>query len=260
MANSLQTTQTITVGDVVLDIKFPSGKVFEEAKLHRAAAWRKAAAAGAILQDNLPEFLRSIGAWDDKKENRKKELFEKMYEKKKKLKKGGIKKSEGREIALEIAKLHNETMELLAEYHSHAQQTAESISEDFWFNYLVSACTVYNLTGERYFRDLDDYLERISEPESIAAATKLATMIYKGFEENVDDSRDEIKFLKKYHFMDEKGNLLNKEGKRVSLDGKLINEEGQFIDEKGNRVDIFGSPVIDEEGIFLDDEEEVKDS
>lgn len=264
MANKKETvTVTKTNGDeVVLDVVHPSGRVYQEAQTVYASAWRKAVAGGAILKDKLEDFLKENDLWDANKEKEKLHLFKELGDLDRKLAAGRMKVSEGRTLSLDMLHKRNNLRKLLEQRSNIEANTAESLAENQRFNYLVSQCVVSNKDGVKYFRDLEDYLERMSEPEAFTAATKLATMLY-SLDDDPDAGRREIKFLKKYAFMNPAGQFIRHDGRLIDEEGRLLNDEGHYVNEAGqltdidgNRVTEEGAPVVGEtegEAEFIDD-------
>jgi len=224
-----------------------ASKVFKEAVLN-----------GALVRKTLEDVLVKQGVWNSEKQAEVDKIDEDIREKLTKLKAGGIKLTEARDLAIEVRIARMNKSILLSERNVHDEFTAESQSENARFDYLVSVC-VKDEEGKSIFKDLDDYQERSSEPFAGEAAAKLATIIH-GLDENWESNLPENKFLKKYEFVDEDLRLVNKEGKHVTKDGKLINndfryinEQGEFIDINGKRIDEDGLPVV-EFSPFLDDQ------
>jgi hypothetical protein len=256
--------ETITINKpggevVVLDVKYPSGKNYQEAQKIYAAAWRQAVEADVILKDQLEDFLKSKNLWDKEKEAEKLKLFKEIGELDRKLAAGKMTYSAGKAISLEMLKKRNELRSLLERRSNLEAATAEALAENTRFNYLVSVCVVSNKTGDPYFKDLDEYMEKMTEPEAYESASKLASMIY-SLDSDPDAGRREIKFLKKYKMMNDKGQLIREDGKAVDEDGRLINEEnryinedGEFVDIDGNRINEDGSPAVPEPEFYPDD-------
>ena len=244
---------------IKLDVKNPSGQQISEAQMIYPAEWQKAANKGCILRDKLQDILVEQGVWNDKKAKQEEGIIEEMQKLRQKIENGGYSFKQAQENSMRLIELRNELRTLLYRKNKLEENTAEAHADNASFNYLVSVCTLDAKNGKSYFKDFDDYLERRGEQASIDSATKLFSLI----NDVQDDSwkeLPEIKFLRKYKIMDEKGYLLNKEGERVDQDGRRIDEEGRYIDGKGGFQDKYGNPV-DEKGNaivhfspFLDDD------
>jgi hypothetical protein len=252
---------------ITLAILMPSAKVKHQAQLIRARYWAEAVKGGAIMREVLEQYLRDQGIWDDAREAEFRRIRDTLLDNKVRLDKGGIRKSEGRAIALEMRNLRDEYSRLLSQRNRVDANTADAIADQAQFNYFVAACTVYNDSQKPYFTfnnfdpSLESYVERAGEDAAVAAATKLAEVMY-GTEEDLDSKLPENEFLRKYGYADEKNRLIDSERRLVSEDGKLINDDGRYVNEAGEFVDKDGKKV-DENGNyvvefspFLDDDDQ----
>lgn len=243
------TTKDDEGNEVILAIKRPSPKVLNDSQSIYNQTFRKSLESGALLRQKLEDVLKEQKIWDDEKEVLYKKINKNISENEKKLKKGGVRLSEARQLALALRQLREERRELLRERNSLDANTAEAQAESERFNYLVSVCTVYDNTGKRVYEDYDDYLNSADSSIAVDSATKLANMLY-GLDSDYEYNLTENRFLKKYNFVDDKLRLINSDGHLVDNKGRLINEDGRFIDKDGNFVDIYGDPV-DEEGEYV---------
>ena len=148
-----------------------------------------------------------------------------------------------------MKKTRDEIRELISVRTSLDNHSAEGQADNARFNYLVSACVVYKDNNEKYFKNLEDYINRADDPAALLGAQKLANMIY-GLDNNFEKNLPENKFLQKFKFVDDKLRLIDKSGRLVDAEGRLVDSEGRFIDEQGNYVDKFGNRV-DKDGEYV---------
>jgi hypothetical protein len=253
---------TITKGDQTLNLLVvaPSASEQREATKVYNKAFTEAIKSQSIIRAKMDDVLREQGLWDDTKQSELVKLQSQISEKEKKLIKGGIKLSDGKDIALEMKELREKIRELISVRTTLDGNTAEGQADNAKFNYLVSCCVVYNDNNKtKYFNNLDDYLIKADDPVAFKGAQILANMLY-GLDNDYEKNLPENKFLLKYKFVNENLRFINKDGKFVDKDGRLvddkgryINEKGEYIDKDGNRVDIDGNFIIDQEP-FLDDD------
>lgn len=248
-------TVTIDGTEKTFSVIRPTQKILTKAGLVKARAFKEAVEAGMYVQAKLTSVLREQKLWDDEREKRYKTVLERLNEGEKTLcKKGGVKLTEARKIALQMIQDRNEIRSLLADRNELNQNTAETHSENTWFNYLVSACTL-DQTNKPYFRDFEDYQSRENDPVIGEAARLLGQMIYQ-IDDNYQAKLPEYRFLKRFKFVDEKlrltdpktGYFVDEEGRRVDEKGRLINEDGRLVDFEGNEIteegDYVGDPVF----------------
>lgn len=261
---------TIDSKEIELCVVRPNVKQRQEGQKVYNKAFRDAVESGAILRAKVNSVMREQNLWDDNKEAEYKKLIEKINSNERKIKSGGIKLSEAKDLALQMRKDRSELRTLTSERSSLDSNTAEGQADNAQFNYWVSACTVYSDTGKQYFNSYEDYLNRDNDPVTGQAASSLALMLY-NLDPDYEKKLPENDFLKKYKFVDEDLHLVDKQGRRVDSQGRLVNKDGRYINENGELIDIDGNKV-DESGEyivefspFLDDDgkpvvEEVKKS
>lgn len=245
--------------EVNLAVRSPSVQDQREATKYYNIAFSDALKAKAVVRAKLDDLLVEQGLWDNAKQTKFSELQGKILEGERKLAKGGISLSEAKRAAIEMKKLRQDLRELISVKTNLDTHTAEGQADNARFNYLVSACTVYNDNQKSYFSNYDDYMGKSNDSVAVSAAQNLAGMLY-GLENDYEEKLPENKFLKQYKFIDDKLRFINKEGKLVDEDGRLIDENGRFINDKGEFVDKSGNLVNDngeyivEFTPFLDDD------
>lgn len=239
-------------------VRSPSLQDQREASKVYNQSFSEALKAKAVVRAKLDDLLVDQGLWDNQKQAKFTELQNEILEGERKLAKGGIPLKQAKELALQMRKTREEVRELISVKTNLDTHTAEGQADNARFNYLVSACTVYNDSKEPYFKSYEDYNNRSADPVALLAAQNLAGMLY-GLENDYEEKLPENKFLKQYKFVDSKLRLINKDGKLVDEkdrlideNGRFINEKGQFIDKNGNLVDDKGDYVV-EFSPFLDD-------
>ena len=244
---------------VVVYITRPTREENAKAQMVASKTFKDAVLGGAIVRKALDDMLIAQGLWSAEQQAKVDKIDQEIRDKLLKLKKGGIGLSAGRDIAVEVRIARMQRSLLLSERNVHDDLTAEAISDNAKFDYLVSVC-VKDEEGKPVFESVEDYKEKAdaNHPYVGEAAAKLAGMLY-GLDEDWETNLPENQFLKKFNFVDEDLRLINKEGKFVTKDGKLvdndfryINEEGEYVDIDGNRIDKDGLPVV-EFSPFLDD-------
>lgn len=215
---------------------------------------------GAIVRAAVEGIIRDQKLWDDARQAEYEGLQKSLRENERKLVKGGIKLSEGREIAIQMRRDRNKLNTLLSERNSLDANTAEAQAENAKFNWLVAHCTLDAETGTPYFKSEDDYNTRADDPVAIQAANNLANIIY-DLDDNWTMTLPENRWLKQWNYIDEKGRLVDRQhghlvdtkGRKIDEDGFLLNAEGKRVDEDGNLIAEDGAPV-EEPMPFLDED------
>lgn len=237
----------------------PSPKHTRESQKIYNRTFRDALESGALLRAKLGTYMSEQGLWDEEQQEQYDKIQNSIIKDEKKLKKGGIKLSEAKEIALSMSDRRSELRELLTEKTLMDANTAEGQADNTRFNYLMACCVVDPKTGDPIFIDEDKkpslsvYEEEADHPYVTEAASKLAEMVY-GLDDDYEAKLSENQFLRKFDFINDDLQLVNEQGKAIDKEGRLINDEGRFIDEDGNFIDRDGVSV-DEDGEYLIDEE-----
>lgn len=230
--------------DKVIQVFKPTAKQLLEAQIVAANKFKECLKAGVMLKAFVEEELTKQGLWSDDKEKEFKDISKKLNDAERKLARGGangFKKSDARELALQMKDLRVRQTELFLIKRQLDDWTCEAQAENAEFDYLVSVCSQTE-DSRPLFNSPEDYREKAELQYAFDAARALAELRNKIDTSWVDDL-PENKFLKKQGFIDDKGRLVRKDGKLIDREGKLINEEGRFVDEDGNLVDRDGNPV-----------------
>ena len=243
----------------------PSVKQQQQANKIRSQTFNEALANGDLLRDQLDAALRKKGEWNNDREQEYQTLREEIIEYERTLLKGGIKLTQAKDIALDMADKRERMVEMLSSRTELDNNTCEGQADAARFNALFAECLVYEETRDKYFPGgVDEYLSASNDPVSVIGATEFYYFL--SGSENLDDSLPETKFLKKFKFVDGKNRLIDDGGKLVNRDGKHISEDGKFIKWTGDGegdfvyVDSKGRPVTEEgeydleESPFLDDD------
>ncbi len=245
--------------EIELAVRSPSLEDQREAQKIYNQAFTDAIKSKSVVRAKLDDLLEDQGLWNQEKQAKFTELQQQILDGEKRLAKGGFSLKEAKNLAIEMKRTREEIRELISVRTSLDNHSAEGQADNAKFNYLVSSCVVYKENNQKYFKNLEDYMNKSDDPAALLGAQKLANMNY-GLYNNFEKNLPENKFLQRYKFVDEKLRLINKDGKLVDIDGRLIdengrfiNEKGEFVDKNGNRVDKDGEYIVDSQP-FLDDD------
>lgn len=244
-------------------VKRPNNNVLTEAQRVGAMAWTQCIKDGVMTKKELKAFMKKRNIWDEAKEKEEDKITARIKKLEKELylgtstKGSKMKLSKGRELAIEMRKARIELRNLIAERIGLEANTAEALSDNARFDFMVAKCT-FDADGKRVYNSLDDYHNHAEDEIAFAAASALAEMMYsldQGFEEKLPENQ----FLKKFKLVDEKLSLIDKEGNLIDVGGEKIDENGRYIDDKGEFVDKEGNKVTKDgtyefQVTFLDDD------
>jgi len=241
----------------------PSLEITQEGQRVYNTAFASAIASKAMLRAKVDDFAREQGLWDDAKLEQVKELRKKVSDQELQILEGGIKLSEAKKVAINIRRDRNRLRILLGATNTLDSHTAESQAESARFNYLVSACTVYNDTDKPVWANTEEFLNSKDVALSEAAQSKYAALMW-GVDENYDANLPENTFLKEFGFINDALQLVNEDNHLVDEDGNLIDEfgnlvdaDGNFINESGCRIDEKGRPIVERKPFLNEDGEPI---
>ena len=233
-------------------ITSPNAYAVQRADIYRAKIWNECLDEGIKTKDELAVVMEKRGIWGQVQAEKQLEIIQTLGALEKDLYLGDGKKkiplSDGKRIAIKMRSLRNQLRTLLIEKSNFEQNTAENISDNARFDYLVSACTYYE-NGQKVYKDIEDYNNRASDEIAFAAAGALAEMMYSYDPEN-ENNLPENQWLKHFELINEEGSLIDDDKDLVDLEGRKINEFGHFVNAKGERIDIDGNP-LDEKGNYV---------
>jgi hypothetical protein len=244
----------------------PTVAVLNEAAKLRQRVFNQAFEEGGLLRQQVEKELKSRNLWNDKLQQEYDLLQAEVISMLLQLERGGIKLSDARQLALEIADKRQQMVNMLVDRSELDNITCEGQADNERFNFLFANCLVYNDTGTKVFNSLEEYIANPSHPAAVQGASEFYYLL--SGTENLDNDLPENKFLKKYNFVDSElrftergtGRLTDKAGNYIDEDGNYIkyNEDGTtyFVDFLGNKVDIVEgeSAKKDEPLPFLDDD------
>lgn len=230
-------------------VRSPSLNDQREAQKIYNQAFTDAVKSKSVVRAKLDDLLQDQGLWNNEKQAKFSLLQKELLDGEKRLAKGGFSLNEAKDLAIQMRKVREDIRDLISVRTSLDNHSAEGQADNARFNYLVSACLVYNDTKQPYFANMEDYLNRAGEEVAVLGAQNLANMLY-GLDNDYESTLPENKFLKKYRFVDDKLRLVDKKGRLIDSEGRLIDENGRYIDEYGNFVDKFGNKV-DEQGEYI---------
>ena len=238
---------------VKIIVKRPSGNITAKAGRIAAKVWTECLEDGIMTKKELKAFMKKRDIWDSDKEEEEAQISQDIADLEKRLAFGDgkgkrVKSSIGKELAVKLRQKRFQLRELISDRLSLENNTAESLADNARFDYLVASCT-YHENGEKVYNSLEDYDAKSDGEIAFSAASTMAQMLY-SLDEDFENSLPENKFLKKHHFVNDDGALVNEKGQTVDLEGRLINESGFFLDDEGNRVDSDGNP-LDEDGRYV---------
>lgn len=236
-------------------VRRPNFDEIIKANEERAKAFNTALQRGDLLRDQLDNELRKRKLWNDDRETRYQQLRNIVIEGDYTLSKGGISLSEAKDLAFSMAEARTEMVDLLSTRTELDSNTCEGKADTVRFNWLFSACLVYDEDDEPYFEQgIVDYIKNQDSHVSLKGATEFYYLLSNA--DDPDSGSVEDVFLRDYGFTNEKGQLIDKDGRLIDGEGRHLDEKGNFIkwkpDGKFEFVDA-GGRTVSKDGNFKSD-------
>ena len=248
----VKVTDTNGEKTVKIVVKRPNNALLSQAQRLSAKVWTDCVREGIMTKKELEKFMKEQDIWNNDKDVEQKKITEEIGRLEKELyvsgKNGKLRASEGKNIAIDMRRKRIELRELIAERMSLEQNTAESLSDNARFDFLVANCTFHE-NGNKVYNNLDEYTANSDSEIAFAAATALAQMMY-SVDKDFESKLPENKFLKMFNFVNDDLALVNDKGERVDTEGRRIDEFGYYVNEEGKRVDKDGN-LLDENGNYV---------
>jgi len=260
MENKRIVVDTFSADDkpLKLVIMRPTNRINQEANmvynLRMAELIRKGSENDAnrlLLRAELEDHLAKMGVWTVRDTIEVESLALEIRAHELMLKKGGIKVSKGRSIAIDMAGKRQLIMEKYAKRQQFDSATIESQAENSRFEFLLVKCLIYQDTSTPFLKNHSEYIERQDETAVIDGAKVLANMVY-GLETNMHKSMFEMQWLKDAKMIDDEGRYVDPDGTFTDRKGRLVNKDGRYVNDEGQMVDTFGR-LCDERGDLLVD-------
>jgi len=230
-------------------VKKPSNKLLSDAQLLGAKVWTNCTRDGIMTKKELEVFMRNRNIWDSEKDQQQQALVDSISNLERELAlgtDGKLTKKRGKEIAISMRRLRLMLRNLISERLSLEQNTAEALSENSKFDFLVANCVYLEDGNTKVYNSLEDYNVKADDEVAYAAANALAQMMY-SIDKEFEEKLPENKFLRKFNFVNGDLSLVDAENNLVDIDGKRIDNEGYYLNEDGKRVDMEGH-ILDSDG------------
>ena len=240
-----------TVDGIDYYIMQPSTEVYMEAEKVKSKTFKESLQNGDFLRKQLDQELRERRVWTSQMEAEYETLKKRIIDIEFALSSGGISIIEAKNLALEARDSRNRMVELISSKTSLDSSTCEGKADNAHFKALVAGC-VFDKDGNKVYKNYEDYLVQQDTDLAIEAAT---TFYYLNHETISSDSElPEMKFLKRFKFVNDNNELIDKNSKLIDRDGKHIDENGNYIKWTSDTEFVF----VDLEGRELDENKDFK--
>lgn len=260
--------------EIEIYVQRPTNDIVKLADRYKSKIWNQCIQDEILTKKELGVLMRKRGIWDEAKDKEEQDITKEIVRLEKELYHGKDGKSkpklsEGRDIAIQIRRKRSELRDLIAERIALEENTADNLSDNARFDFLVAHCTFYK-DGSRVYKDFDEYNNKSADEVAFTAANLLGKMVY-NLDNNFEKNLPENRFLSKFGLVNEDLSLVDPKNPNQLVDtkGKKIDEDGYYIDDNGNRIDRDGNKLTSdgnyelveyENDLLSDESPEVKKS
>lgn len=203
-----------------------------------------------LLRSDLEKFLKEHEIWTPKEEEQLRKLNQEVDKLLNKMRQGGLKLSEGRELAISVMDKRKEVVRLMSKRQIFDDTTIEAMAESERNDYLVYASTVYADSGRNYWDSFED-MKNDKLSDAYRQAAVVSSQVIYNIDPEFEKNLPENKWLKKYNFIDGELNYVDrKTGEKVDRDGKPVKSLEQ---EAMRQLQNLQGEIV-EETPFIDDE------
>lgn len=178
MQDRVFSTKSADGKELVLKFTRPSQTVLNKAELAYRTAFSKAFRRDIITNAEVEKLLRDRGLWNEEQQTKLEDLRNQISSLEEKLKDNGLSNEQGAKICEQLDKLRMEVMRVNSVYQNISDNTCETIATEERNQFLCAECIVDNKTGERVYKDVEDFKARRDEVASMDAfrETVIATL------------------------------------------------------------------------------------
>lgn len=169
MSDRIFTSKDKEGKDVVVKFVRPNQKVLSEADFFYRQQFSRAIRNGIMTNAEALQIMKTQGLWTDEQEKQSSDLRKQIREVEEKFSDPSLSNEDGLKLVEEIKKLREDLSDLNNRFSSITDNTAESMASEYRTQFYAANCVVYNNTGKKVFKDLEDFLTRVNEPIAIDA-------------------------------------------------------------------------------------------
>lgn len=163
MSDRIFTSKDKEGKDVVLKFVRPNQKVLSDADFFYRQQFSRAIRNGIMTNAEALQIMKGQGLWTDEHEKQAAEMRRGIREVEEKFSDTSLSNDDGLVLVTKIKGLRDELSELNNRFSSITDNTAESMASEYRTQFYAANCVVYNNTGKRVFKDLEDFLSRVNE-------------------------------------------------------------------------------------------------
>jgi len=161
--NRIFKTKSEDGSELVYEFRRPTQKVVSRGELIRRQKFAEAMRAGALMNAEVAELLKSRGVWGDEQEEKARKVRQEINELEDSLKDPKVSNKEGMEIVKKIKDKRAEHARITAVLTNASDATCEAMAQEELNMFFAAECTYNKTTGQKVYNDVEDFKSRLSE-------------------------------------------------------------------------------------------------
>lgn len=202
MKDRIFTTKNKAGEDWKLRFKRPTQAILTKADLASKKAFSNNLRDGLLLNKEAEDLLRARGLWDDEKDKKAQDMRAKIASLEEELKSTSDEKK-GKPLCEELLKLRQELISHNGIITSVVENTCEAVANNERNYYLAAACVYDEETGEKVYKDIEDFKNRLDELASVdcyreTLVSGLEALMGRDLPSDLSDEYPEVKWLREH--------------------------------------------------------------
>lgn len=155
---------TIDKNDNEIELKFvkPTQRILTKGDFVYREYFGKSVRAGLLTNAEAKKLLKDREVWGESREQELIDIQDKIMDLEKEIKEIG-KKDRGLKLYGDLKNLRTEIVELSDIRKSVMENSAESVAAEMRTQFYAAECVVYNKSGRKVFKGLEDFISRLDE-------------------------------------------------------------------------------------------------
>ena len=230
-------TKDVAEKDIKLVVKYPTQDDLTEASMYYSVAFSNAIRKGCLTNAEALSIIKGRKLWEEKEKAEAeqigkdmKELQDKLVDEKDKI--------TGKKIVDKLSETRSKLFELNRIVQGIYENTAESLGDEVRTHVLTALCTFDPDTGDKFFKNYDDYKMRSNETAAAQASYQMSLFL-SDVKPDFMLEWPENKWMLENDFIDKDGNLLlDNEGNPIKKE-----EEKKEKEDKAKTGETPAAPV-----------------
>jgi hypothetical protein len=148
--------------EVELRFNRPTQKILQDAEFEFKKYWARCMRSGIMSQAEALKMMKQNNIWTEEDEQAILEHRTRIASLEKEFTED-LSEENGKALFAQIKRLRSDMQDINSKFTNIYENTAENMAGDYRLQYLAANCVVYNDTGKRVFKDVEELISRAQE-------------------------------------------------------------------------------------------------